>query len=612
MCGFLGELNTQLIEKESFEQLLKLSVNRGPDQKGYWANDICQLGFNRLSIIDVSENAKQPLVSPSGKFAIVFNGEVYNYKEIQEKYSISESDLRSKSDTEILTHLIEKVTVFDFAKELNGMFAIAIYDIEQKKVHLIRDFAGIKPLFYGIHTNGIVFASQFDQIFNHPSFKEKKLRPDIMKEFFGLGYMQAPNTVFENIFQVMPAQVITWSQKEKKIENKETFWQWDKSLKINETDDNAITKFENVFRKVIQRQLKADVPIATFLSGGVDSPLVTAFAKQEIMNLKAFTIAVEDINLNESDVAKKIAKQLDVNQAIEIIDEIQLFEILDTHFEALKEPFGDFSSLPTFLITQKAKKHATVMLSGDGGDELFWGYTRFIKSCEQAKWFTMPLWIRKICIPLIRKINPKLSYSLDIFRTFGQWILDKQMHLTTNKLMPNVRLSTELEEIYLLKQPINKINILQYLKQNEFDAHLQKVLKKVDLTSMANSVEVRVPFLDKDIIMLSNQLKPQLTVKHFTTKFLLKKVLSKIIDEDLVNLPKKGFSVPLEKWLRNQLADDVKKTILSENFYGKEYIDLDELKKIVSEFYKDEKDISFWGIWHLYVWQKWAEKHIMI
>lgn len=610
MCGFLGELNTQLIEKESFEELLKLSSNRGPDQKGYWANDNCQLGFNRLSIIDVSENGKQPLLSPTGKFALLFNGEVYNYKEIQNKHNILDSDLRSKSDTEILAHLVEKVTIEDFAKELNGMFAISVYDIKHKKLHLIRDFAGVKPLFYGIHTNGIVFASQFDQIFKHPAFNNKKLRPDIMKEYLSLGYMQAPNTVFENIFQIMPSQIITWNQENKIVEKKTFFWNWQATTKFDETDKELVNKFENLFEKVIKRQLNSDVPIATFLSGGIDSPLVTAFAKLQKNDLKAFTVEVEDKELNESEVAKKIAAKLNVEQSVEVIDDQQLLSILDSHFEALKEPFGDFSSLPTYLITSKAKKHATVMLSGDGGDELFWGYPRFIKSAEQSKWFKIPLWIRKIIIPFIRKYNPKISSSIDVIDTFGEWILEKQVHLKTNLLMPNVSFSKDLIELYQFKKPINKTNILLYLKQNEFEAHLQKVLKKVDLTSMGNSIEVRVPFLDKETIVFSNQINPQLSIKHFNTKFLLKKVLSERVGEDIVNLPKKGFSVPLEKWLRNQLADDVKETLLNKTFYGEEFINKQELEKMVSCFYQNKRGMNSWGIWHLYAWQKWAEKHV--
>ncbi|HMC02063.1 MAG TPA: hypothetical protein VKN14_13585, partial [Flavobacteriaceae bacterium] len=226
MCGFLGEVTPKLLEKAHFKSLLDLSVHRGPDQQGFWKDTDCQMGFNRLSILDLSENGKQPMLSPKGEFVMVFNGEIYNYKALQKKYQISDSELRSTSDSEILSHLIEKVSLDVFAKELNGMFAIAIWNIKYRKLYLIRDFSGIKPLYYGLHTEGIVFASQFNQVFKHPFFKSKKLRPDIMKEFFGLGYMHAPNTVFEHIYQVEPGQYLVWDHETKTITERKTYFDW--------------------------------------------------------------------------------------------------------------------------------------------------------------------------------------------------------------------------------------------------------------------------------------------------------------------------------------------------------------------------------------------------
>jgi len=201
MCGFLGEIGDYLIDDSEFKQLLSLSYHRGPDQLGIWSDKKnCRMGFNRLSILDLSVNGKQPLLSPSGKFALLFNGEIYNYVEIQVKYNIAKKDLRSTSDSEVLAHLIEKVSIDVFAKELNGMFAIIIYNIEHKKLHFLRDFAGIKPLFYGLHPSGIVFASQFNQVYKHPLMeKELDINAQVLKEYFALGYMQAPNTIYKNI-----------------------------------------------------------------------------------------------------------------------------------------------------------------------------------------------------------------------------------------------------------------------------------------------------------------------------------------------------------------------------------------------------------------------------
>jgi len=609
MCGFLGEIATQLIEKKSFQTLLDLSINRGPDQQGFWKDDYCQLGFNRLSILDLSENGKQPLLSPNGKFAMVFNGEVYNYKEIQKKYDIADEDLRSGSDSEILSHLLEKTTIETFAKELNGMFAIAVYNIQTRELHLIRDFAGIKPLFYGVHNQGLVFASQFDQIFQHPAFSDKKLRPEIMKEYFGLGYMQAPNTVFENIFQVEPSQIITWDFDKCAVISKSKYYEWKVTNGIKETNDEAVEKFQTIFSKVIKSQLNADVPIASFLSGGIDSPIVSAIAKQHKQDIKAFTFGVNDEQYDESDVAQKIANQLNLNNHIEKSSKSEILSIIDSHFKGLKEPFGDYSSLPTYLITKKAKEHATVMLSGDGGDEMFWGYPRFIRSIDHLHWFRIPFSLRKIIAPVYRKTFGNTSSAIDIFKWFENWILYKQtVFLRLDKLFPNTSFSKELVEVYSFKKSLTKQNGLRYLKENEFFAHLQMVLRKVDLMSMENSLEVRVPFLDKDVIEFSNSIIPEYGIKHRTSKLILRKLLNKYVDKSITDLPKKGFSIPLGSWLKNELKEDVIDSILRKPFYGKEHIDSDFLSFVIDEFYKN-KNKNWQLVWFIYVWQKWAKSY---
>jgi len=609
MCGFLGEMSRQLTNADDFKKLLDLSIHRGPDQQGFWRNNSCQLGFNRLSIIDISEKGSQPIESPSGRFALVFNGEIYNYKEIQKKYDIKDSDLRSESDSEILAHLADIISIESFASELNGMFAIAIFDIKNNILYLIRDFAGIKPLFYGIHKDGIIFASQFDQIFSHSYFENKKLRPEIMKEYFGLGYMQAPNTVFEDIFQVKPGEIIKWDLDTKSISAKFNFNEWKTDPIYAETNSETALMFADSFSEVIKNQLYADVPIACFLSGGIDSPLVTAFSKKHKEDIKAFTFGVNDQKFDESEIAKMIAEELNVNHVVEKVDNDDFLEIIEEHFSYFSEPFGDYSSVPTFLITRKAKKFATVMLSGDGGDELFWGYPRFTKSINHFKWFTIPLFLRKIIVPFYRKIYPSTSSAVDKIDKFGTWILNKQIHFSNlEELMPTVDFSQDLMDTYRFQRSSNKVDALQYLKKNEFYAHMQKVLRKVDLMSMANSLEVRVPFLDKRIIDFSNLIFPQLGIKHNKEKFVLKHTLQKFVHNNITNLPKKGFTIPIDVILRNELKKDVIKSLIEEDFYGKNHIDNKVLTSIVMDFIEKNKG-NAWGIWHLYAWQKWAKKY---
>lgn len=606
MCGFIGEISKQLIEKEVFQQLLDYSIKRGPDQQGMWNDQFCQLGFNRLSIVDLSENAKQPLLSPSNKFAMVFNGEVYNYKELKSKFDINDADLRSSSDTEVLAHLIEKIPIDQFAKELNGMFSIVIWNLEEKLAYLIRDFAGIKPLFYGLHSNGIVFASQFNQVFKHPAFNSKELRPEMMKEFFGLGYMHAPNTVFKNIFQVEPGYVLTYNFEKNEIVSNREYYKWETSSNFDEMSEETTTVFSDVFKQTIQSQMQADVPVASFLSSGVDSTLITGFAKKIKNDLVAFTFGVDDPNLNEVAIAELYANELQVSHVVENCDTSELLAIVDSHFKEMPEPFGDHSSIPTYLITKRAKQYATVMLSGDGGDELFWGYPRFIKPVQQGYFFKIPLKIRKILIPLFRKFNKELSSALEVVDSLSNWTLNKQIQFDQlDAMFPNHKLSKELFETYRYTESISKNNTLLYLKKNEFYGHLQRVLKKVDLMSMSNSLEVRVPFLDKRIIDFSNKIEPELGIKHTIPKYILKKELANLIDLEKINLIKKGFSVPYDKWLKNELKDDFIQILLKSKIYGEEFINKQVLESMIHDFYEGN-NISPWGLWHFYSWQKWA------
>lgn len=607
MCGFLGEISSQLLSQTTFKSLLDLSIRRGPDQQGFWKDSLCQIGFNRLAILDLTENGNQPLLSPSGRYAMVFNGEVYNYKELQLKYCIEDSSLRSGSDAEVLSHLLDQLPIAIFVKELNGMFAISVWDLETQKLYLIRDFAGIKPLFYGLHTDGIIFASQFDQVFQHPYFKDKKLRPEIMKEYFGLGYMHAPNTVFENIFQIEAGHIMEWDYKSKTIISDINYFPWDFSSKIKETSSEAVRQFSEQFDSVIKNQLQADVPVASFLSSGIDSTLVTAYAKKYKSDLKAFTFGIDDPELNEAAAAAEYAKILKVDHVVETSNSADLLQIIEEHFVAMPEPFGDYSSIPTYLITQRAKEYATVMLAGDGGDELFWGYPRFIKSVQQAQWFCLPFFLRRIVMPFIRKINKSLSYGIDAEHTFSNWILHNQLHYTNlNSLFKKYSFSKELYKSYELQGSLSKVNVLNYLKKNEFAAHQQRTLKKVDLMSMGNSLEVRVPFLDRQIVNFSNRIHPQLGVKHFIPKLILKADLVCYIPERLVNHKKKGFTVPIEKWLKNELKADFIKTVLEQPIFGNEFVEEEFLHNQIKGFFNEKQNVNAWGLWHLYAWQKWA------
>jgi asparagine synthase (glutamine-hydrolysing) len=602
MCGFLGSSFKE--NKSDFIELLKLGGFRGPDSVGLWKNENIQLGFNRLAIQDLSENGNQPMHSNLNSWVIVFNGEIYNHNDIRR--GLADYQFKSNSDTETILASLEKNGFENTVCELNGMFAFAAYNLDEQKVYLARDFAGIKPLYFGLLNQNIVFASQFNQIFKHIAFSDNLvLRSDIMKEYFALGYMHAPNTIYEGIFQLEPGQFLVWDVLNSKISQKEYFYQWKVNPTIPEDKDNMDSKFNDLFSKVVRNQLISDVPIASFLSGGIDSPLVAAHARNSLNSIKAFTIGVDDENLDETKYATEYAKQLNIEHKVEDISELELLDIINEHFDYMPEPHGDKSSIPTFLICKKAKEYATVMLSGDGGDELFWGYPRFIRTISHLKYFRIPGILRKVLFFILRKCGIEISYGICRNTTLGDWILKKQIHFKKiDSLIPNEQFSKELQELYSFDVQSKHLTLLA-LKKNEFYGHLQRVLRKVDMMSMANSLEVRVPFLDKRIIEFSQQIKPLLGINHSTNKLVLKKALLKFIPMELILKEKRGFEVPLEKWLKGPLRRDLEHCLLEMEIYGSNYLKVEVIKCELDNFLNG-KSVSEWGIWHIYSWQKWA------
>ncbi|RED48362.1 asparagine synthase (glutamine-hydrolyzing) [Seonamhaeicola aphaedonensis] len=612
MCGFLTEFsfnNHAVTDSTVFEQLLQLSQHRGPDNTTINTQQNYRLGFNRLAILDLSAQGNQPKFSPSQRYHVVFNGEIYNYKALKDQYQLT--NLNSSSDTEVLIHLLDILGVEDTLKALNGMFAMVIMDTVSQTLYLARDFAGIKPLFYGVSKNGVVAASQFNQIFKHPWFQNSlALKPEVVKAYFGFGYMQSPHTIFKQIFQVNPGEYI-------KIDNKQQittvkFQEFFQGIKPNISFDIANT--ETVLKEAVSRQLVSDVPLASFLSGGIDSPLITAMAKTQKADLEAFTLSVNDDQLDEGKQAEIYAKALGIKQEIHKVNEGDLLEEVNNHFKYLGEPFGDYSSIPTYVITKKAKQRHTVMLSGDGGDELFFGYPRMLDVVKNRRWFNIPFYIRKPLIRVANKLKLNNTWGPFHYKTIGEWVMGKHRYIfkeDLNTFFKDVTFSKDMEALYGFEWVRSKKGLLGRLRYNEFYGHLQRVLIKVDRMSMANSLEVRVPFLDKAVLAEVHDKLPVTYNSKADLKKLLKDLMLNYYTIDSINHHKKGFAVPMYDWLHNQLKSDVETMVFKKTFYGSDVINVEAVKAYVKKFYNKEHDAA-WGIWHIYAWQKWAQAEDLI
>jgi asparagine synthase (glutamine-hydrolysing) len=557
MCGFLGQFNTPNLPESEFRELLAMGVHRGPDQTGYWGGECIQLGFNRLAILDLTEAGHQPMSSPSGQFMVVFNGEIYNHINLRKK--LPKYNYRGHSDTETITHALAVWGIRKTIEALDGMFALAIYQTQTAELTLVRDFAGIKPLFYGLEKGQIVFASQYDQVKWHPLFQHKGINPQVLKLYLQQHFVPAPFGLNLSLHQLFPGEIITFSTSGKV--KKERYWQLPDSLPRDLITDaeEAQRVFSTAFEESIMAQLVADVPLGAFLSGGIDSPLVCAYAKKHKEGIAVFSIGSDSKVHDESERAAQFANALELKQHLWKLDATEMQSYWDDATAALHEPLADFSILPTYLVSKLAKKHVTVALSGDGGDELFFGYERFWSIGKNLPFQHLPEFLRKSIygfdkfVTKNRRVNSLLTVQKQgiahegLHNRFSQsWI---------HKIVPDLQSVSLPDEwgVYTYPNTKDDRQLMAYMRKAEFYGMMQKTLRKVDLASMQNSLEVRVPFLQKKTIEAALLIDPMLSYGPNRKKEVLKTNLLHLLPSLPDDNVKRGFSVPLSNWIREGL-----------------------------------------------------------
>ena len=607
MCGFLIEYSpSNLISKETFLELLTISKKRGPDFQGYAShNNIVQLGFNRLAIVDLSAAGQQPMTSFNNRFLIVFNGEIYNHKALRKQ--LEYTNFRGNSDTETITACLEEWGIKKTISSLDGMFAISIFDKLTNEITLVRDFAGIKPLFYGYSNGTLVASSQYDQLLAHKAFKNKSINPQVLKLYLQQHFMPAPFGLYEDTFQVLPGEMITFNLEGKKTQHR--YWELPSKPNYSVTSKNeAIAFVEETLDSCVQDQLMADVPLGAFLSGGVDSPLLCSFAKKYNKDLSVFSIGSDSKVHDESERAKQFANALELKQEIWNLTAKETLTYWKEATAALHEPLADFSILPTYLVSKLAKKNVTVALSGDGGDELFFGYERFWSIGKNIKYQHYPSIIRKAAYGFDKYATGNKRIN-DVVLSSKQATAHEGLHSRfrsnwLNKIAPelaNVNLPNEWN-VYDYTNEKDERALLGNLRKAEFYGMMQKTLRKVDLASMENSLEVRVPFLQKKMIEASLQIDPLLSYGSGNQKQLLKDILSKRIPSVAEEKVKKGFSVPLSKWIREDLKEEFSSKLLESDFTGLGF-DTKQIEQLLKTHLKGEQDLK-WPLFTLYALAK--------
>ncbi|XLS28477.1 asparagine synthase (glutamine-hydrolyzing) [Flavobacteriaceae bacterium M23B6Z8] len=560
MCGIFGEFFTKskLSEETYFKSLNNRNTNRGPDAEGYWTNaKNCSLGFRRLAILDLSETGNQPMRSQGGRLSMVYNGEIYNYLSIRSALEKAGIKFRGTSDSEVIVNAFEQYGIDKTLQMLDGMFAIALYDHTENALYLIRDFAGIKPLFYSFHGGDLVFGSRYDQISDHQRNKKLCIDNAVLQTYVRIHYIPAPYGLLENTGQVAPGTYIRFDAEGNYRET--VYWELPDTPEAGLiTDENeALEYLDEVLAKAVAAELVADVPVGSFLSGGIDSPLITSYAHEHHQGIDTFTIGSDSKVHDESEDAATYARLLGCKQHAVKMDAAQAAALLEKSTAHLGEPFADFSMLPTYLVSGLAKKHCTVVLSGDGGDELFFGYERFYSILKNYPWRWLPQPLRYPAYAADKLLfkNQHISECITAPR-FAE--AHRGLHSRVSKqaydaLFPALGGAVKPIDAYQYADQGSKLELLFRLRKAEFYGMMQKTLMKADRMSMAHSLELRVPFLKKTVLEAALKIHPSLSYGPQKKKEILKKLLRKRIPQAPIDQRKRGFTIPLSQWLREDL-----------------------------------------------------------
>ncbi len=617
MCGICGfTINKLLDNKSTIDSMLESIIHRGREASQSWFDDYICLGHNRLSIQDLDSRANQPMISSDGRYVIVFNGEIYNFKELAKE--IPNFYPRTSSDTEVLLELWSREQV-KCLKKLNGMFAFVLYDRLEKSITCVRDRLGVKPFYYFFDGKNFIFASEAKAILKVPIYK-KQLNINALSDYLSYGYITGTNTIFKNLMKLEPAYYMVISQN--KLEKK---CYWDLSEKIlnrfTATNDELYYLFESAIK---YRQI-SDVPVGSFLSSGIDSSAISIIANKQNPNILTYTIGFKEKSYDESEFVKVFAKKNKLRNVSEELPTPKLDDIQEI-IEYFDQPFFDTSTVPFFKLCKISSKTLKTALTGDGGDEIFAGYETRKADLASLIAHRFPFWpaISKIIANLLNQIpsNTKkvsLNYKLKQFFNFA-YLPEEKAHFSWRLLF------TENEKKQLLdKNIISKLD--DYESWSNFESVFNKykhlpmlqkealvdintwladdILYKADQCSMANTLELRSPFLDHRLVEAAFSIPEKNKFNLLKGKKLLRKILKPVLDDSVLKKKKEGFGSPVGEWLKGSLREPFLDIIKSDNF--KTIIpETKNILKLYDELINLTKDNSYrlWSIFMLALWQE--------
>lgn len=599
MCGIVGFIDKSKDKKKIIKDMADLIIHRGPDSDGYYVDDNIALGFRRLSIIDLGTGS-QPIFNEEKDKVIIFNGEIYNYQIIKEDLLAKGHKFTTKADTEVILHGYEEYGE-KILNKLRGMFAFVIYDIKTKELFGARDFFGIKPFYYYIDDEVFMFGSEIKSFLGNPNFK-KEFNKEMLPLYLSFQYSALENSFFKNVYKLKPGCYFKYRDGKFKLEK---YY----NLELEPYEDRSFDDFKDGIRDLLNDSVEAhkvsDVEVGSFLSSGVDSSLIATISSVN----KTFTVGWDNNNYSEIDYAKDLSKKIKVKNISKKISKSEYFEKFPMIQYYMDEPLADPSAIALYFVAEIASKHVKVCLSGEGADEIFGGYNIYQEPFTVSWYYKIPFPIRKfigvLATPfrnhsgfnfLIRrgkKIEDRYIGNAFIFDTYE---IDKVLNYKSNKKYTDLT-----KPYYKHCKNYDDVMKMQYIDFNFW--LVGDILLKADKMSMANSLEVRVPYLDRVLVDYARHLPTQYKVNEKVTKYAFREVAKEVLDKKVANKKKLGFPVPIRVWLREEDTYNLVKNTFLE---GSEFFNTKYLIKLLDDHKNEKRDNSrkIWTIYTFLVWYK--------
>ena len=638
MCGIVGLIEPDLTNvaralEERAQRMIDAVSHRGPDGSGLWCDPAAALALahRRLAIVDLSPAGAQPMISSDGRWVISYNGEIYNAAEMRSESELSSIRFRGSSDTEVIVESVARRGLDRTLADLNGMYAIALWDRRDRTLHLVRDRLGIKPLFLGHRGNAIWFASELKSFAALNDLKFE-IEPASVSSFLRFGYVPAPWSIWKNVEKILPGQIVSIYPDGSVI--RRPYWSF---LEVAEaglrqpldiSDGDAIERFGSLLHDAVSRQMISDVPLGAFLSGGIDSSLVVALMVKAARGpVRTFSIGFPDFDFDESKDAAAVAAHLGTSHTELIVDAAAALNVVPQLAEMYDEPFADSSQIPTHLVSKLTRNHVTVALSGDGGDEILAGYNRYLLADRLGRSLALtPRAIKRASAAALTALPD--AFVDGLARLMPAGVLPAQL---ADKLKKFAGLLTEDPSgIYLrlvsqcphpgslalaAEHPLSSLFQITPGKRG-FQERMQMVdtvtylpddiLQKVDRASMAVALEVRPPLLDHRVVTLAWQLPRHMHIRRGETKWLMRRLLERYVPRNLTDRPKMGFGIPLAAWLRGPLRDWADDLLESPRFGGS-YIDQSQARNMWREHISGRRNWAY-AIWTLVMFEAWRRR----